>query len=67
MAMELPFIFVGAVVVGGGFGWLLDHWLGTKPYLMIVFGVLGFFAGIRDILRRVPAREDDEQPGSSKH
>jgi len=68
MAMELPFVFVGAVLVGGGFGWLLDRWIGTKPYLMIVFGGLGFYAGIRDILRRVPTKEDDDEQigGSSR-
>jgi len=53
MAMELPFIFVGCIVVGGAIGYSLDAWLHTKPALMIVFGVLGFIAGLRDILRRL--------------
>ena len=53
MAMELPFIFVGCIVVGGAIGYFLDAWLHTKPALMLVFGVLGFIAGLRDILRRV--------------
>jgi len=54
MAMELPFIFVGCIVVGGAIGYFLDVWLHTKPALMIVFGVIGFVAGLRDILRRLP-------------
>ena len=53
MAMELPFIFVGCIVVGGAIGYFLDAWLHTKPALMLVFGVFGFIAGLRDILRRV--------------
>ncbi|HTB94220.1 MAG TPA: AtpZ/AtpI family protein [Candidatus Sulfotelmatobacter sp.] len=53
MAMELPFIFVGCIVVGGAIGYFLDAWLHTKPALMIVFGALGFVAGLRDILRRL--------------
>jgi ATP synthase protein I len=53
MALELPFVLVGAIVVGGLFGYLLDHWLHTKPVLMLVFGGLGFYAGVRDVLRRV--------------
>jgi len=53
MAMELPFIFVGCIVVGGAIGYFLDGWLHTKPALMLVFGVLGFIAGLRDILRRL--------------
>jgi F0F1-type ATP synthase assembly protein I len=52
MAMELPFIFVGCIVVGGAIGYFLDAWLHTKPVMMIVFGVIGFIAGLRDILRR---------------
>jgi ATP synthase protein I len=53
MAMELPFILVAAIVLGGLVGYFLDDWLHTKPYLMLVFGFLGFFGGLRDVLRRV--------------
>jgi F0F1-type ATP synthase assembly protein I len=53
MAMELPFIIVGAVGVGGLIGHFLDRWLHTAPYLMLIFGFLGFFGGLRDLLRRV--------------
>jgi ATP synthase protein I len=52
MAMELPFIIVAAVAIGGLIGYFLDQWWHTKPYLMLVFGFLGFFAGLRDMLRR---------------
>lgn len=58
MAMELPFIIVGAVVVGGLFGYFLDRWFHTKPILMAIFGFLGFFGGVREILRRLPANDD---------
>jgi ATP synthase protein I len=54
MAMELPFILVGTILVGGAMGYFLDAWLHTKPAMMIVFGALGFVAGLRDILRRLP-------------
>ena len=52
VAMELPFIMVAAIVVGGLIGYFLDLWLHTKPYLMLLFGLLGFIAGLRDMLRR---------------
>jgi len=52
MAMELPFIMVASIGVGGVIGYFLDQWLHTKPYLMLVFGLLGFVAGLRDMLRR---------------
>lgn len=51
-AMELPFVIVGAVLLGGVLGFFLDRWFHTKPYLMLVFGALGFFGGVRDIIRR---------------
>jgi len=56
MAMELPFIFVGAVIVGGFLGYLLDGWLHTKPIFMIALGLVGFIAGLRDVLRRIPSK-----------
>lgn len=53
VAIELPFVIVAAILVGGGMGWVLDHYLHTKPILMLVFGALGFAVGVRDVLRRV--------------
>jgi ATP synthase protein I len=52
LAMELPFILVAAVIVGGVIGYFLDRWLHTAPALLLVFGGLGFFAGLRDVLNR---------------
>jgi ATP synthase protein I len=57
MAIELPFVLVAAIVVGGLVGYFLDNWLHTKPYLMLVFGFLGFFGGLRDLLRRVAKQQ----------
>jgi ATP synthase protein I len=56
LAMELPFTLAGAVMFGGLLGFVLDRWLHTKPWLMFVFGALGFFAGVREVLRRLPAK-----------
>ena len=54
LALELPFVFVAAVGLGGAVGYFLDHWLHTKVVFLLVFGGLGFFAGLREILRRLP-------------
>ena len=53
MALELPFILVASVGVGGLAGFFLDRWLHTKPFLMLIFGTLGFIGGLRDMLRRL--------------
>lgn len=58
MALELPFVLVSAIVVGGVMGYFLDHWLHTKPVLMLLLGALGFYAGVRDVLRRLPGNGD---------
>jgi ATP synthase protein I len=55
LATELPFTLVLAVVLGGGLGYFLDRWLHTKPILMLILGGLGFFAGVREVLRRLSA------------
>jgi ATP synthase protein I len=47
MATEL----VAAVVVGGGLGVGLDKWLGTWPWLFLLFFILGFAAGVLNVLR----------------
>ncbi|GAA4765962.1 F0F1 ATP synthase assembly protein [Stakelama sediminis] len=39
--------FVGSVLVGAVVGLLLDKWLGTAPWIMIVLLLLGFVAGLR--------------------
>jgi ATP synthase protein I len=56
-ALELPIVLVSAIVVGGVFGYFLDRWLHTKPVLTLILGALGFYAGVRDVLRRM-ARSD---------
>ena len=47
MAAEL----VGAVIVGGFIGIGLDWLLGTKPWLFLVFFLLGFAAGVLNVVR----------------
>lgn len=42
---------VAAILVGGLIGYALDRWLGTTPWLFLVFFVLGFAAGILNLLR----------------
>lgn len=48
---------VSAVIVGFGIGYLLDYILGTKPWLMIVFFMLGSAAGIRNIYRMIQTKD----------
>jgi ATP synthase protein I len=58
IALELPFVLVAAVLVGGLIGYFLDRWLHTRPLFLLVLGGLGFFAGVRDVLRRLQGTND---------
>lgn len=58
VVMELPFVLVGPVLVGGFVGFLFDRWLGTNPFLMLAVGGLGFYAGVRELSRRAGKLEN---------
>jgi ATP synthase protein I len=42
---------VAGVVVGALVGWAVDHWGGISPWGLIVFVLLGFAAGVRNVMR----------------
>lgn len=74
--MRLGTEFVAAILVGAGIGYLLDLWLKTGPWLMLVMLLVGFAAGVLNVVRsaaemnraappptaamRVPDDEEDE-------
>jgi ATP synthase protein I len=49
--LKLSSEFVAGVLVGAGIGYLLDRFAGTAPWGMIVFLLLGFVAGVLNVLR----------------
>ncbi|KMO12579.1 ATP synthase protein I [Methylobacterium sp. ap11] len=51
VAMRLSTEFVAGVLAGGLLGWGCDRLLGTKPWGLIVLLVLGFGAGIYNVMR----------------
>ena len=70
LAFRVSVEIVSAVAIGVGIGWLLDGWLETTPWLMVVFVVLGFAAGILNVYRLAAGfgyaagyTERDEQAG----
>ncbi|MDP6623242.1 MAG: AtpZ/AtpI family protein, partial [Alphaproteobacteria bacterium] len=50
-AMRLAVEMISALLVGGGLGWFLDGLLGTRPWLLLVFLLLGAAAGILNAYR----------------
>jgi len=50
---------VAGVVVGAGIGWLLDRGLGISPWGLIVFLLLGFVAGVLNVMRAAGVVRDN--------
>ena len=48
---------VAGVLVGAFIGWALDKWLGISPWGMIVFLLLGFAAGVLNVMRAAGVSE----------
>ena len=50
-AWRLSVEIVAAMALCGWFGWLLDKWLGTKPWLLLVFLFIGAGVGIYNVFK----------------
>ena len=51
MAFRVGVELVAALIVGVGIGLLLDRWLGTGPWFLIVFFFVGAAAGVLNVYR----------------
>jgi ATP synthase protein I len=51
--LRLSSELVAGVLVGAVIGYMLDRWLGLSPWGFIVFVLLGFAAGILNLMRAV--------------
>ena len=51
VAFRLSAELVAGVLVGAVIGYLIDLWLGSSPWGLIVFLLLGFAAGVLNVLR----------------
>ncbi|MGD1008573.1 MAG: AtpZ/AtpI family protein [Candidatus Aminicenantales bacterium] len=40
-----------SIIVGLFFGYFLDRWLGTGPWLLLIFTVLGVISGLLSLFR----------------
>ena len=57
---------VVAVVFGVFVGWGLDKWLGTSPWLLLVFIFLGMAAGILNVYRIANPRQNEPANSTKK-
>ena len=62
-ALRLSSEFIAAVIVGAALGWVLDKWAGTSPWGLIVFLLLGFAAGVVNVMRATGQMAEFGQQG----
>jgi len=60
IAFKLGTELVSAVLVGTIIGFILDSWFGTKPWLIIIFFVLGSIAGIMNVIKAAKRMQENE-------
>jgi ATP synthase protein I len=51
LASSIGIMFVGSTLLGAAFGWWLDKKLGTSPWLMLVFTLLGTAGGFIEMVK----------------
>ena len=61
-AFKISVELVAGVGVGGFIGWAIDRQLGTKPWLLMVFLVLGFAAGMLNTIRSARKMQAEAEP-----
>jgi F0F1-type ATP synthase assembly protein I len=61
---SIALILPSSIAVGLFFGYLLDRWLGTAPWLLLTFTVLGIFSGLLSFFQAIKKEMKDEPPGS---
>ena len=70
--MRLGVEFFVGVAVGSIIGYLLDKWLGTTPWLFVVFFFIGTGAGFLNVFRaanslgRTKTGKDEEPDGDDE-
>ena len=50
-AFKISTELIAALIVGTGIGLIVDNYLGTNPFGLIIFFILGAFAGFLNIYR----------------
>ena len=65
-ALKLSSEFIAGVVVGVGLGWFIDRLAGTAPWGLIVGLLLGFGAGILNVLRSAGLTSEFGQGGKPR-
>jgi ATP synthase protein I len=59
---SIGLILPSSIAVGLFLGYYLDRWLGTAPWLLLIFTLLGVASGLLSLLRAIKKDLKDEPP-----
>jgi len=59
---SIALILPASIAVGLFFGYFLDRRLGTEPWLLLIFTVLGVASGLLSLFRAIRKQWKDEEP-----
>jgi ATP synthase protein I len=60
IGVMIPTMLAATMLVASIMGYYLDLWLGTKPWLFLLFLIFGFAAAVREVIRMVKRLDDDK-------
>lgn len=66
VAARITVELVVATLVGFGIGWALDRWLGTAPWMMLLFLLLGGAGGVMNAYRAAKGLDDSVGLGAAQ-
>ncbi|TAK48673.1 MAG: F0F1 ATP synthase assembly protein I [Xanthobacteraceae bacterium] len=55
---------IAGVLVGSAIGWGIDRWLSTSPWGLMAFMLIGFAAGVINVMRAAGVAQGDGSPSS---
>jgi len=59
---SIALILPSSIAVGLFIGYMLDRWLGTGPWLLLAFTVLGIVSGLLSLFRAIKKAIKEEPP-----
>src|SRR5207302_10055452 len=62
--VALGFTFAVAILAFGALGWVVDGWLGTRPWFALVGAAIGGVGGVMSIYYRLPGGTQRGRPTS---
>ena len=57
---SIALILPSSIAVGLFIGYMLDKWLGTRPWLLLTFTILGIASGLLSFFRAIKKELKDE-------